>query len=69
MTLCRVVMRVDTMGRLGLAVIRHGAPVEGIHSGAALRSAEHVIAACIPLCGKTVLATCLRRLAWLHLAV
>ena len=27
-------MRVDTLGRLGLAVIRHGAPVEGIHSGA-----------------------------------
>lgn len=32
--MCRVVMRVDTVGRLGLAVIRHGAPVEGIHSGA-----------------------------------
>ena len=26
------------MGRLGLAVIRHGAPVEGIHSGAILSS-------------------------------
>ena len=29
----RVVMRVDAMGRLGLAVIRHGAPVEGVRSG------------------------------------
>ena len=26
-------MRVDTAGRLGLAVIRHGAPVEGLQSG------------------------------------
>ena len=31
---CRVVMRVDAMGRLGMAVIRHGAPVEGMHAGA-----------------------------------
>ena len=30
----RVVMRVDATGRLGLAVIRHGAPVEGVRSGA-----------------------------------
>ena len=26
-------MRMDTAGRLGLAVIRHGAPVEGLQSG------------------------------------
>jgi hypothetical protein len=37
------------MGRLGLAVIRHGAPVEGIQSGAASRPAKPVTAACIPL--------------------
>ena len=29
------------MGRLGLAVIRHGAPVEGIHSGVHTR-AKHL---------------------------
>lgn len=29
----RVVMRVDGMGRLGLAVIRHGAPVQGLGPG------------------------------------
>ena len=57
------------MGRLGLAVIRHGAPVEGIHSGAALRSAKHVTAACILLCGKKAQASCVGHLAWLHLAV
>ncbi len=28
-------MRVDATGRLGLAVIRHGAPVEGVRPGAA----------------------------------
>lgn len=30
----RVMMRVDTGGRLGFAVIRHGAPVEGLAPGA-----------------------------------
>ena len=30
----RVVMRVDATGRLGLAVIRHGAPVAGLQAGA-----------------------------------
>ena len=29
----RVVMRVDAMGRLGMAVIRHGAAVEGMRAG------------------------------------
>ncbi|CAK0784725.1 hypothetical protein CVIRNUC_007929 [Coccomyxa viridis] len=36
----RVVMRVDTAGRLGLAVIRHGAPVEGLQSGVLLAASD-----------------------------
>ncbi|EIE26152.1 hypothetical protein COCSUDRAFT_65011 [Coccomyxa subellipsoidea C-169] len=36
----RVVMRVDATGRLGLAVIRHGAPVEGVRSGILLAASD-----------------------------
>ncbi|CAL8462769.1 g2302 [Coccomyxa elongata] len=38
----RVVMRVDATGRLGLAVIRHGAPVEGVRPGILLAASDEL---------------------------